>query len=288
MHGGRNTSTNPRGSFLLTGLSDVDASPVLTDRLFPGRFVHYMNLDYAGWDQADFSERAVRQIEEGHRLGAAGFKEYKRLGLYLRDGAGKLIRIDDPKLDRVWKRCGELGLPVSIHVADPQAFWLPYNEQNERWNDSRTGGVHAGPPGFPVEWDQTRIAKRVSLRARSPDHVRTASRTRLITLHGFGYHMRWERTTSRPSTHTVSSPMPPRSRVTSAPSFFISPATRAAIADLTIQTGQCRMRTRFMGEPPSSRECRVRALPRSGPGTPWIRSPPASPSWPAQASRARR
>jgi hypothetical protein len=65
----------------------------------------------------------VKQVEEGHRLGAAGLKEYKRLGLYLRDGEGKLIRIDDPKLDPVWKRCGELKMPVSIHVADPRAFW---------------------------------------------------------------------------------------------------------------------------------------------------------------------
>src|SRR5262249_7425826 len=61
----------------------------LTDRRFPGRFLHYMNLDYKSWDEADFAEQAVRQIEKGGRLGAAGFKEFKRLGLYLRDGKGK-------------------------------------------------------------------------------------------------------------------------------------------------------------------------------------------------------
>lgn len=105
------------------------------DRLFPDRFVLYMNLDYSGWDDPGFSERAVQQIDEGHRLGAAGLKEYKRLGLYLRDKEGALIRIDDPKLDPVWKRCGELGMPISIHVADPKAFWLPYNESNERWEE---------------------------------------------------------------------------------------------------------------------------------------------------------
>ena len=104
-----------------------------TDALMPRRFVYYMNLDYSGWDDPDFSERAVRQIEEGYRLGAAGLKEYKRLGLYLRDGSGALIKIDDPKLDPVWKRCGELGMPVSIHVADPKAFWEPYDPGNERW-----------------------------------------------------------------------------------------------------------------------------------------------------------
>src|SRR6266568_3371350 len=115
--------------------SEFGRNKQLADRLFPGRFIHYMNLDYTGWDQPDFSERAVSQIEEGNRLGAAGFKEYKRLGLYLRDGAGKLIKIDDPKLDPVWKRCGELGMPVSVHVADPKAFWLPYDQANERWKE---------------------------------------------------------------------------------------------------------------------------------------------------------
>jgi len=68
-------------------------------------------------------------------LGAAGFKEFKRLGLYLKDGAGKLLKIDDPKLDAVWERCGELHMPISIHVADPKAFWLPYDDKNERWKE---------------------------------------------------------------------------------------------------------------------------------------------------------
>lgn len=115
--------------------SDFERNRQLAGRLFPGRFLHYMNLDYTGWDESDFAERAAKQIDEGHRLGAAGFKEYKRLGLYLKDKTGKLLRIDDPKLDPVWKRCGELNMPVSIHVADPRAFWLPYDDKNERWTE---------------------------------------------------------------------------------------------------------------------------------------------------------
>ena len=61
----------------------VRAVKAMADRRHPGRFVHYMNLDYAGWDDPDSAQRAVGQIEEGHRLGAAGLKEYKRLGLFL-------------------------------------------------------------------------------------------------------------------------------------------------------------------------------------------------------------
>ncbi len=115
--------------------SEFERNKTLADALFPGRFLHYMNLDYKGWDKPDFAERAAKQIEEGHRLGAAGFKEYKRLGLYLRDSDGKLIKIDDPKLDAMWERCGQLNMPVSIHVADPKAFWLPYDDKNERWKE---------------------------------------------------------------------------------------------------------------------------------------------------------
>src|ERR1043166_942667 len=60
------------------GSSEFERNKQMADKLFPGRFVHYMNLDYSGWDQPDFSRLAVKQIEEGHRLGAAGFQKNKR------------------------------------------------------------------------------------------------------------------------------------------------------------------------------------------------------------------
>lgn len=115
--------------------SEFEQHKKLEDTLFPRRWVQYMNLDYKNWDQSDFAQQAVRQVEEGHRLGAAGFKEWKRLGLYLRDGQGRLIKVDDPKLDPMWERLGQLHMPVSIHVADPKAFFEPYNEKNERWRE---------------------------------------------------------------------------------------------------------------------------------------------------------
>ncbi|MEY2410152.1 MAG: hypothetical protein QOF48_2822 [Verrucomicrobiota bacterium] len=117
------------------GPSEFERNRQLAESRGPGRFLLYFNLDYKGWDKPDFAGRAVKQVEEAHRLGAAGMKEFKNLGLYRRDGAGKLIQIDDPKLDPVWRRLGELKMPVSIHVGDPKAFWLPYDEHNERWKE---------------------------------------------------------------------------------------------------------------------------------------------------------
>ena len=76
--------------------SEFERHKQMEDALFPGRWLQYMNLDYRNWEQPDFAQQCVRQVEEGYRLGAAGFKEWKRLGLYLRDGKGNLIAIDDP------------------------------------------------------------------------------------------------------------------------------------------------------------------------------------------------
>lgn len=148
--------------------SPLEASMELAAK-HPGRFLEYMNLDYDRWEDADFSAQAVRQVERGAALGAAGFKEYKRLGLFLRDKSGALLRIDDPKLDPMWKRLGELGLPVSIHVADPRAFWLPFDPQNERWEEL---GDHkdwwfGDPKKFPPREDLLAALSRVV--ARHPE-----------------------------------------------------------------------------------------------------------------------
>src|SRR4051812_41801780 len=138
--------------------SEFEKNKTLADKLYPGRFLHYMNLDYRRWNEADFSEDAVKQIEEGHRLGAAGVKEFKRVGVFLKGRDGDLLRVDNAKLDPVWKRCGELGMPISIHVADPRAFWLPYGPENERWAELRD---------HPAWWfgDSAKYPKREELLA---------------------------------------------------------------------------------------------------------------------------
>jgi predicted TIM-barrel fold metal-dependent hydrolase len=146
--------------------SEFERNKALADALFPRRFLHYFNLDYKGWDKPDWSQQAVKQVEEARRLGAAGLKEFKRLGLYLRGGNGKLLRIDDPKLDPVWRRCGELGMPVSIHVGDPKAFWLPYNDHNERWKELKDhrnwwfGDTNIYPPRLELVQALDRVIAR--------------------------------------------------------------------------------------------------------------------------------
>ncbi len=67
--------------------------------------------------------------------GAEGLKIWKGFGLQVKDHAGRLVPVDDARLDPVWQAAGELGLPVIIHVADPVAFFDPIDETNERWEE---------------------------------------------------------------------------------------------------------------------------------------------------------
>jgi predicted TIM-barrel fold metal-dependent hydrolase len=53
--------------------------------------------------------------------------------MFTTDSKGKRIHIDDPRIDPIWKKCGELGIPVLIHAADPKQFWQPIDKNNERW-----------------------------------------------------------------------------------------------------------------------------------------------------------
>jgi predicted TIM-barrel fold metal-dependent hydrolase len=99
----------------------------------PGRVAVFAGLAYDRWaDDAAFGETEARALRAGVEAGAAGLKVWKLLGLRARDAAGSLVAVDDPRLDALWAAAGELGVPVTIHIADPIAFFEPLDERNER------------------------------------------------------------------------------------------------------------------------------------------------------------
>jgi hypothetical protein len=101
-------------------------------RFAPDRFEVLVNIDFSEIDRPDFGTRCAGILERAKANGAAGLKIFKTLGLTIKDGTGELVRIDDPRLDPIWAKCGELGMPVLIHSADPLAFFEPTDRFNER------------------------------------------------------------------------------------------------------------------------------------------------------------
>lgn len=99
----------------------------------PGRFIVFTNVDFTGIGEAEWTQKAVKELELDYRNGARGLKIYKSLGLEIKDVTGKRVPVDDPRLDPIWAKCGELKIPVLIHSGDPAPFWLPHDRFNERW-----------------------------------------------------------------------------------------------------------------------------------------------------------
>jgi predicted TIM-barrel fold metal-dependent hydrolase len=95
-------------------------------------------MDWTGADAADFSSfvrLSIERIERQAAEGIVGFKFWKDLGLTVRDASGELLRIDDERLAPIFDRLSELGLPVMVHFGDPEAFFLPIDASNERYEE---------------------------------------------------------------------------------------------------------------------------------------------------------
>ncbi|WP_232520865.1 amidohydrolase family protein [Flagellimonas nanhaiensis] len=121
---------------------------------YPNRFVVFANVDFSGVGNSNWGEQAAAQLELDVKSGAKGLKIYKSLGLRNNDVNGNRIAIDDPRLDPVWAKCGELGIPVLIHAADPKSFWDPMDSKNERWLELKTRPRRKRSDDNPAPWQQ--------------------------------------------------------------------------------------------------------------------------------------
>jgi predicted TIM-barrel fold metal-dependent hydrolase len=122
---------------ILTGMWGKKLQAIIDNMVkpYPGRFLVFTQFDWSKINDPNFSRLMVRQIDDSVTRGARGLKVLKELGLGVRDSTGKLITIDDPRLDPAWEECGRLGIPVFIHVADPEAFFHPVDARNERYEE---------------------------------------------------------------------------------------------------------------------------------------------------------
>lgn len=107
----------------------------VSQKIAKDRFLLFFRPDFSKIDEPDFGRKEAQKLEEAVKLGVRGLKISKALGLTVRDKSGKLVPVDDPRIDPIWAKCGELGIPVMIHVSDPKAFFTPLDRFNERYDE---------------------------------------------------------------------------------------------------------------------------------------------------------
>lgn len=119
-----------RGLYLQKSLENIKENA-------PTRFGLFLNVDFEALDDEDFAVKQVELIHQSVGQGVMGLKVYKSLGLTSKDKNGNRIAINDPRLDPIWKACGDNNIPVLIHSGEPASFWKPKDKYNERWLELR-------------------------------------------------------------------------------------------------------------------------------------------------------
>jgi predicted TIM-barrel fold metal-dependent hydrolase len=117
-----------------TGQSALDTMD-LFHRASPKRFSTIGWMDWSDVNHPEFIARTRDRIERMVEHGACGVKFWKDLGLTVRDEHGQLLRIDNERFHPVFEKLAELKLPVMFHTADPDAFFLPLDRHNERYEE---------------------------------------------------------------------------------------------------------------------------------------------------------
>lgn len=115
------------------------------------RFEIWCGFDYTGYENEGWTEKAIKELERCYKKGARGVGELgdKGLGLlYSQPTPGKGLHIDDPRMADLLKRCGELGMPISIHVAEPIWMYQKIDVHNDGLMNAAEWAVDMTQPGI--------------------------------------------------------------------------------------------------------------------------------------------
>ena len=167
------SASNTSGERLTQLLDIINASP------HKDRFRVFTGVDFRdvgpGW-----ADRAVAQLEADIKAGAVGVGEVgKSFGLTTRKRDGTRLKIDDPDLDPIWQAAARLDIPMFIHTAEPQEFFSPLDNKNERWLELALFPDRRNYQPGQVTFEEL-MTERNNLFKRHP-------KTRFIAAH-FGWH----------------------------------------------------------------------------------------------------
>ncbi|MCE9599250.1 MAG: amidohydrolase family protein [Spirochaetia bacterium] len=110
----------------------------LVEKTHQDNVIHFVGFNWKHLREAktdDFGVGMAKDLEEIAKAGVRGVKLWKNFGLIEKTPDGKLLAMDDPRLDPVWDVCAKYKLLVAIHTADPPAFFRPVNQFNERFDE---------------------------------------------------------------------------------------------------------------------------------------------------------
>ena len=94
----------------------------------PDRVAVASAFSMEGWDEPDWVANTLQHLDETFEKGAVAIKVWKNIGMVHRNQAGKLVMIDDPQFDPIFRHLTDKGIVVIGHLGEPKNCWLPLTE----------------------------------------------------------------------------------------------------------------------------------------------------------------
>lgn len=134
---------------------------------YPTRFQLWCSFDNKNIDDPDYSKRAVAELVRCYEKGARGLGEISDKGMGLQKDPlppEKRLHVDDPRMDPIWDKCAELGIPVNLHIADHPSCWRPLGPNWERSRDFQAFNLY----GTDASSYEDLLAQREKMLAKHP------------------------------------------------------------------------------------------------------------------------
>lgn len=121
------------------------------------------------FNNASFSAEAIKQLDENFAAGAVAVKIWKNIGMEIKNGDGKFVLPDDPKLEPIYRDIAKHGKTLLTHVAEPDVAWGPPDPSDPSWSyyQENPQWFLYNKPGFPSK--QTILDARDHLLAANPE-----------------------------------------------------------------------------------------------------------------------
>ncbi len=136
---------------VVTVCVDVDNSMDSVERQFHFSLIqkrnHPSQVEFAtafsmeGWDNPEWLEKTTAWLDSGIRAGAVAVKVWKNIGMVFRDKTNKLVMIDDPRFDPIFKMLADRNITLLGHLGEPKNCWLPLDQMTTN-NDSSYFSQH--------------------------------------------------------------------------------------------------------------------------------------------------
>ncbi|GAB5404702.1 MAG: hypothetical protein Aurels2KO_29330 [Aureliella sp.] len=100
----------------------------------PDRTSPVCSFPLENWDDPDYVQQTIGYLKGQFNRGAVGVKIWKNIGMELRDASGKLVMVDDPKLDPIIDYIEQRGKVLLGHLGEPKNCWLPVEQMTVKNN----------------------------------------------------------------------------------------------------------------------------------------------------------